>query len=157
MSPRWTWFDKASATLAGVLAAGVLGLAAVAGWHVLFPVSRWYELASGTVADTFIGQTVTLRPSRTIRRDFDGPYFVAVYKVRPGGARELVCSGDTTNVLPESVTLDWWTAGAEPPCQEALGVGRFVLITCVNVSPFALPWRDACAESPAFDVKPRGL
>lgn len=154
MSPRWTWFDKASATLAGVLAAGVLGLAAVAGWHVLFPVSRWYELASVTVADTFIGQTVTLRPSRTIRRDFDGPYFVAVYKVRPGGARELVCSG---NVLPESVTLDWWTAGAEPPCQEALGVGRFVLITCVNVSPFALPWRDACAESPAFDVKPRGL
>lgn len=161
--PRWGWFDKASAALTGTLAAFVVGLAAVGGWHVLFPPARWYELASVRVNDTFIGQDVTLTPARTIHRDFRGSYTVTVFRVGPDDRWTQVCTGGlsvpyrTNSALPVPVTLDWWTAGAEPPCQEALGVGRFVLETCVNVGPFSLPWRDVCPLSGVFKVKPRGL
>ena len=158
MPPTWRWFDRVGGVLlAAVMVPGVL-LGAYYGWARLFPASRWYDLSSVHVPDGVVGEIVTVVPIRTVHRPFWGSY---VTTLREAQTMRAVCSGgsevryDPRAGLPDPVTLDWWTAGAEPPCQEALGSGEFVLTTCVRVDLIYFPDREVCAGSNLFTIRPR--
>jgi hypothetical protein len=128
-----------------------------AGWQALHAVSHWYVLQSVTIPDALFGQPVAVHVDREIRRPFLGQYTVTVLDVATG---QTICTGgartnyDPERALPPQVTLDWWTDGAEPPCEGALYPGEFRLTTCVEILhavPLVGP-RRSCAPSNIFRV-----
>lgn len=157
MTARWNAFDKIGGLVLAALVLVGLVAGAYAGWQSIFPASRWYELRLVGVADGRVGEPITMVIDREIKRPFTGEYTVTLFDVDSG---RLVCAGGdrvlyTPGVmLPEPVTLDWWTYGAHPPCETALTPGTFRLRTCVEILHHlpGIGRREVCLNSNAFTV-----
>ena len=133
-----------------------------------FPASYWYELDSVIVTGPDGGAVVKGEPvfvavRRTIHRDFLGSY---VTTVRALPDLHTVCTGPPGGLpvpyrtgarLPEPLTLGYWTEGAQPPCEEALTAGHYILQTCITINPaiWLLSDRQVCRDSPPFEVVER--
>jgi hypothetical protein len=163
--------DVLGGLFGGVLAIGLT----IVGLHTtrsLNPMSDRYELLSVAVETPVrMGNLVTVSVLRRIKQDFHGHYVTTVRRV---DADALVCNGGEgvpyRAMTPEQlsadpvalvVTLDWWTAGAKPPCQEEvdrLSPGQFVLTSCVYDDSPGLQnrlWpRSVCKDSNTFEVIP---
>lgn len=153
----WTLVDKIGglALLACILVGCTVG--AIYFWRALWPASRWYVLSEVKVDDADFGDQIRVTPSRVILRDFNGRY---VTTVRSVPENEVMCSGGEDvpyragAALRESIDLDWWTAGAMPPCMQQLIPGQYVLTTCVFVKT-GIPLvgeRGECIDSNIFEV-----
>ena len=155
----WTALDKVcgAALLGAALVAGAA--LALQGWRAAWPVDLWYVLNAVRVDDAREGEPVIIMPDRQILRDFSGRYVTTVRSVpdmRP------ICSGGSSvpyrasSTLPDPVTLDWWTAGALPPCMEHLKPGHYVLTSCIHVDSEVplVGVVSSCVDSNIFKVKP---
>lgn len=119
-----------------------------------WPVTRYYDLISVEVADAEVGATVPLRAVRVISRPFSGRYNVSIREV---GKSAPICNGGMPvdyraggdTVL--DADLKYWTAGAVPDCMSKLGVGKYVLSTCIYVDR---PARETCRDSNQFSIRP---
>ncbi|OOY20897.1 hypothetical protein BMI86_10350 [Thioclava sp. DLFJ5-1] len=127
------------------------------GWRELWPASHWYELRAVHVDDGRVGGPVRVVPDRSILRAFNGSYTTTVRNLPD---LNVMCSGGETVRYREgvklraSVDLDWWTAGALPPCTQELVEGSYVLTTCIHVKT-GIPLvgeRTACVDSNIFNV-----
>jgi hypothetical protein len=157
---RWHWVDQAMAAAVGMAMVAMTLLGGYGGWQLLWPVERWYDLRKVAIADAAIGDTVTILIERVVNHQFTGRYNVVLLDVTTG---QVVCEGGDETVysparqLPPTITLDWWTDGAEPPCQEAIQPGTFQLETCVQVM-HSIPLigrREDCATSNVFKISAR--
>lgn len=154
---KWTLADKIGGmALASCFMVG-LTIAAIYGWREMWPASRWYVLSEVKVSDADFGDPIRVTPSRVILRDFHGRYVTTVRSVPDN---HVVCSGGEAvpyrsgSALRESVDLDWWTAGAMPPCMQKMTPGQYVLTTCVFVQT-GIPLvgeRGECIDSNIFEV-----
>lgn len=121
------------------------------------PGSLWYELGRVHVDDAPVGGPVQVHVERRIHRPFMGQYVVAV---RPVGLSEPVCNGGMVVAYKKSSSaevnrdLEYWSAGAVPPCTPALEPGRYIMTTTIIIQtgiPF-LPRRTVTAESNVFRI-----
>lgn len=164
----WTRVDDVLAGIVGGALVISMGLGGLWLWRSFHPMAHQYQLVSVAVdTPVRLGSEVGVNVMRRVLRDFPGRYVTTVRKV---DAVEPVCSGGSEvpyKAQPEApveewqpiiVTLDWWTAGAVPPCQGSLGTGSFVLTTCVYDETVGLVnrlWpRFVCVDSNLFEVTP---
>lgn len=121
------------------------------------PGSLWYELGRVHVDDAPVGGPVPVHVQRHIHRPFMGQYIVTV---RPVGLSEPVCNGGMPVDYRASASaevnrdLEYWSAGAFPPCTPALEPGRYIMTTTVIIQtgiPF-LPRRTVRADSNVFQI-----
>ena len=158
-SAQWTIWDKiAGAALLGVVLVGS-AIAALYGWRSMWPPGRWYQMTVVRVDDVLAGQRPVVSTDRRILRDFNGRY---VTTVRSVPEMKPLCSGGqpvpyrSASTLPEPTYLDWWTAGAIPPCMGELRPGKYVLTTCIFVQTDIplIGEVKSCVDSNIFEVRP---
>jgi hypothetical protein len=166
----WTKADDYIAGIVGgalVVALAFVGLSTA---RSLNPMSTRYELLSVAVATpTKLGTPVEVSVLRRIYQDFNGRYVTTVRRVDDVAP---VCNGGLPvpyRAMSEAqlegepqaliVSLDWWTEGAKPPCQQEvdrLTPGQFVLTTCIHDETGGLMnalWpRFVCRDSNLFEV-----
>ncbi|PIE10058.1 MAG: hypothetical protein CSA72_10620 [Rhodobacterales bacterium] len=123
----------------------------------IVPAQLWLEVRSVTVPTAQAGAPVALSVNRSIRRHFHADWDVLVRRRSPMGWL-IVCTahggGDyrPDAVLPENLTLDWWTEGACP----TLARGTYIVTTTWEVEtglPILIPPRRVTAQSNPFIVK----
>lgn len=119
------------------------------------PAAYWYELRHLHVDDARVGEPVLMRVDRQIHKHFVGEFGVIVRKRKPDGWM-VVCNGSGGGdyrpdaILPEPLTLDWWSNRACP----AIDVpGHYTVTTTITmVSPLGLQ-RVVKHESNIFEVR----
>lgn len=130
---------------------GLWGLFLIA-W--LWPASWWLDVWRIHVSDGMAGQTITMEVDRQIVRPFFGKWSAIVRK-RQGAGWVVVCPSDgsadyrTDAVLPEDLTLEWWTAGACP----ALVAGTYILTTTWEIYPEFMPRKILKIVSNEFTIR----
>ena len=169
------YWKRADDYIAGMLGAATLVAAIVGGLGVARTTSTMddrYDLMSVAVdSPTTLGELVQVSVLRRIRADFPGRYSTTVRQV---DSVSPVCNGgdyipykaeDEAALANDPVAvrraLDWWTAGARPPCQQEvdrLSPGTFVLTVCIHDESGGFMnrfWpRFVCKDSNLFEVIP---
>ncbi len=145
---RWTW---------GLVAAWA-ALIAASEVRSLMPAAVWYVPGEMVIEDTTSGTCPHLTFTRAIKRAFHGRFTVTLQRQAPGGGwfvahRPWTGEGDyrPDAVLPEPLTLQWWTWDDGLACDWPPGVYR--LLTEWMIQPGG-PDRYARATSNAFRVHP---
>lgn len=111
----------------------------VAGWwalQTLPPASYWYQPRAIIVADADEAQPIVLLVDRVIRRPFRGEWNVTIRRrERHGWVVFCSASGQTiyspSSVLPETLTLSWWTDGQCEP----LPAGEYTIYSTWTIFP----------------------
>ena len=142
-------------------AMGMLAFAAYLGWDRYWTADHWYRLDRVYVSDAVEGAPVTIAVDRTIISEFDGRYTVTVRRL-PGFS--AVCSGGSTVAytprahLPDPLTLEWWSYGAQPECMRVLHPGEYEMETCITIEPHVmlLGPRRTCRMSNIFEIMAEG-
>jgi hypothetical protein len=157
---RWHVADMTMGAFVGVALVAMTVLGGYAGWQSMWPAKRWYDLRSVTIADAALGDMITVHVDRSVNHSFTGRYTVVLLDVETG---QVVCEGGDQTIylpgreLPGIITLDWWTDGAEPPCEATIYRGLFRLETCVEIL-HEIPLigrREDCATSNVFKINGR--
>jgi hypothetical protein len=122
--------------------AWLMFFAVIAWWasHVL-PTSRyWFIAESMVIPDAPVGDDVLMIVNRTIKRQVFGEWTVTVRAQQENGwSIYCVARGESDYsplaVLPDPLTLDWWTYGqCEPPPP-----GTYFVTTTWAFSPAWIP------------------
>lgn len=121
--------DSLAFSFAVSLGLSMLGLDTVVGLMPQQKTEDFFQVHS--VSAERVGQSAVLNVDRTIHRDLPMEYTVRIMAQMGSGWRQ-VCKAESNvflyragAVLPDPVTLDWWTDGA---CR-ALPPGRVQIIT----------------------------
>jgi hypothetical protein len=118
------------------------------------PTWMWFEVREVHIDDIVVGETIHLEVLRTIRRPFRGTYTASVQKFEGDGWASY-CAGtatalyDTDAVLPDAITLDWWTYPAQCQPEEA-GLYRVKTQWLINAG---LTVKEVRATSNTFEIK----
>jgi len=133
----------------------ILMLGVVAGWFTatLWPPSYWLDVDEVIVFDGPAESDVFMRVDRDIRRPFHAQWDVLVRELATGGST-VVCAarghGDyrVDAVLPDPLTLDWWTEGQCP----TLPPGEYFISTVWVIEGGSLPDKLVRSESNVFRI-----
>jgi hypothetical protein len=125
-----------------------------------FPTAAyWFKVQSVQVQNSKIGDSVFMNVDRTIIRSFTAQWSAVIRRVDPtDSTTEVVCSGSgissykTEAVLPDPLTLEWWTDG---DCETLNQPGAYQVTTVWILSP---SWRifgtrEVIVESNIFEVE----
>jgi hypothetical protein len=103
----------------GTLAALVVFVAATVAAY--WPASWWMDVRAVLALDSVHGAEVVLVVDRDVHREFYGEWAVAVRRRAADGDNwQLVCTARGAknylpgDLLPDPLTLDWWTGGQCP-------------------------------------------
>lgn len=113
----------------------------------------WMRVNSVTVPDTATGQLPQMAVDRQIIRPFQGTWHVMVRR-QQGEFWAVTCAASgggnyrTDAVLPDPVTLAWWTEGK---CV-VLEPGKYQISTSWNISPKSGAEKRLLVESNIFEV-----
>ena len=113
----------------------------------------WMRVNSVTVPDTATGQMPQMVIDRQIVRPFQGTWYVMV-RQQHGTGWVITCAANgggnyrVDALLPDPVTLDWWTEGK---CK-TLDPGRYQISTSWNISPKSGADKRLLVESNIFEV-----
>ena len=130
----------------------LVGFAAVSWW----PTSWWIEVKTVQVGPAQASRPVPMVVDRVVRRQFTATWYVTVKQWSERGWTVYctsygINSYHPENVLPNELTLDWWTNGR---CA-TLPAGRFNVDTTWVVHGYGpLPSRETHATSNIFEVTP---
>ena len=136
----------------------ILMLLIIAIWHlstILPPSSYWMHVHSVYAFDTPKNADVAMVVDREIKRPFTAQWNVLVRRATLDGGWEIVCmargGGDyrPDAVLPDPLTLDWWTDGQcpHPPAGQ-------IMVSTVWDIPTGFPGnRTILSESNVFTVR----
>ena len=135
----------------------LLGLPVLAYWGAYaVPSASWWLRVGPIVAfDAPAGAHVVLEIDREIRRPFTATWRVLVRRHEPSQGWVVVCTanggGDyrTDAVLPQPLTLDWWTDGQCPYPPE----GQIMVSTVWHVNTGLPGVRQVVSESNIFTVR----
>lgn len=135
--------------------AGALLLLAVATIQ-FWPAWFWLDVRAVRVFDVHAGEPVVMAVDRTIRHDFRGEWVASIRSLQNGKWVSYCTARGTTNyredsVLPDPLTLQWWT---HPDCHP-LQPGKYMMrTTWVIKGESFLPDKLAQADSNIFEIKP---
>ena len=137
-----------------IVAAGAIAWMAIAS---VLPSSLWLEVRSVYVSDTVAGDVPLMQVDRTIHADVRGEYRVEVQRFERGGWLNICAGEGRANyhhdaVLPDPLTLDWWTYPAT--CSPSLTPGRYRIETRWTLFPDIAPPREVRVLSNIFTVSP---
>lgn len=119
----------------------------------LWPATYYFEPRKLVVPDTKPYTPVIMSFEREIHKNFLGKWSVTVRKFSAGGP-VVVCAADgkanyrTDSVLPNPLTLDWWTGGV---CQ-TLPEGDYMISTSWEIHPILWPEKQIGIDSNVFHV-----
>lgn len=133
----------------------LLGLLLTGISHLAFPATYWIKPRAVIVSDGVVGQPVTLRVDRAVKRKFKGEYHVYIRSL-PGQVAYCEAHGNiryrTDALLPDPVTLEWW-AYSDPRCHgRNLKPGMYAMKTCWEIKLPLWLSREVCIDSPAFQI-----
>ena len=139
----WGAFAAAAVWLTGFLAA-----------H-LWPSEWWMSVNRVLVFDSPAGADVAMEVDRTIHRDFTADWSVLVRRYHEG-SWVIACAARGTSdyrpdaVLPDPLTLDWWTNGECPSLSQH---GRYFISTIWTIRGNMLPDKTIQTASNVFTVE----
>lgn len=124
---------------------------AISAWW--WPASWWFEVNNLYVHNAKAGEVVTMTVDREIKRTFHADWGVTIRKIEPRGSLIVCNAWGTTSyrvdaVLPEQVTLGWWTGNV---CN-TLEPGNYILSTVWDISENPLPSKQVAIESNMFTI-----
>ena len=128
---------------------------AISAHTTVLPTRWWFEVRAVHVFDTVEGTAPAMAISRSINRPFSARWRVEVERETDGGfANWCTQTGSneytTDNVLPDPLTLDWWTW----PRQCDLPAGRYRVDTQWSVELAPNRHRRIRVVSNTFTVRP---
>ncbi|MCG6115127.1 MAG: hypothetical protein MEQ84_07995 [Mesorhizobium sp.] len=128
-----------------------------AGFAQLFPASHWFRVDRVEVmgAEAFTPPPMVVE--RQIRRPFRGEWIVTVMRRSAFGFHvHCTARGESDyrpeNVLPEELTLDWWTW----PTQCQLPPGSYYVNAIWTIHPPGYPAKEVRTTSNIFEMLPPG-
>lgn len=120
------------------------------------PATFWLEVKSVHVEDSRHGEAALMQVSRAIHRPFEAKWRVELEREVTDGRFLFLRSASGENqygpqaVLPEPLTLDWWTY----PQEWRPMPGHYRIETCWTIRVPGLFDRVTCVVSNTFEVKP---
>lgn len=135
--------------------------AAMAIWLVVlliihsWPASWWLEVRDVRVSDAGVNEPVVMAVDRSVNRSFTATWTVVVRRWEFEGWSVACQTTSQSNyepgaVLPERLTLSWWTSGA---CAD-LKPGRYSMTTIWRIDPPPfLPTKMITVKSNIFEIK----
>ena len=137
--------------------AGLIGVPVLAYWfaYVLPPASWWLRAGPILAFDAPAGAHVVLEIDREIRRHFTAEWRVLVRRHEMTRGWVVVCTASGGGnyrpdaILPQPLTLDWWTDGQcpYPPA------GQIMISTVWNIDAGLPGVRQVISESNIFTVR----
>lgn len=125
-------------------------------WLVMFfwPARYYFDPQKLVVPNTRPHESVVMLFEREINKNFLGRWSVTVRRFTDHGPT-VVCSAagqanyKTDSILPDPLTLDWWTEGA---CK-TLPPGDYMISTTWEIYPVLWPEKQISIDSNIFQVR----
>ena len=120
----------------------------------LWPGSWWFDVRRVVVFDAPAGVEILMEVDRVIHREFIADWSAVVRRWEDGGWT-VACAGRGKSnyrpdaVLPDPLTLSWWTDGACP----TLPTGRYFVSTIWTIRGGGLPDKVVQVASNVFTVE----
>lgn len=147
--------QKKTIIAAAVILAGWLVYLSV--WPQLAPASHWFRIDRVEVSDGLAKEPPAMIVERQIRRPFRGNWIVSVMRQNEiGGGFYTYCRAvgqndyRPENILPENLTLDWWTWPQKCPLEP----GIYYVNTLWTIEAPGCPPKEVRTTSNVFTMSP---